>query len=91
MFDNQQKIFTNVLTNGLITIQEEYGVAVVAIKLISGVGFYQGTKSLGGAIPSTPIPLAVEKPVTISADSTKYIDGLIIDCQAGGVIEIIAR
>lgn len=89
-FDKKQQIFTTVLTNGILTIEESFGVTVVAIKLTAGAGFYKGTKKLGD-VDSTQIDLVVDKPVTISSEQTKYIDGLIIDCQGGGVIEIIAR
>ena len=89
-FDKRQQIFTTVLTNDVLLIQEEYGVSAVAIKLVCGKGFYIGNKSLG-LIVSTQIDLVVGQSVTISTEQTKYVDMLSIDCQAGGVIEVIAR
>lgn len=89
MFDKAQKIFTTTLTNSQLLIKQEYGVTVVAIKLISGAGTYQGTKQLG-TIVSTPTSLVIDKAVVVSSEQSKYIDEFIIDCPAG-VIEVIAR
>lgn len=84
-----QKIFTYVLVGGTLTILEEYGLTAVSLLLIGGGGSYVGSKSLG-AINSTPIPLSVNTPVTITAEDSKFIDGLVINGTAGN-IQIIGR
>jgi hypothetical protein len=88
-FDKKQPIFTYVLSAGTLTINEEFGITAVALKLTAGAGTYSGTKPLG-AISSAPIPLVVGEPITISSEQSKYISEFIIDATAG-TIEIIAR
>lgn len=90
MFEKSQEIFTFTLTNNVLTISEDDGVTAIAIKLLSGVGTYKGTKMVNG-LDSTPTALvAGGDSVTVSAEQTKYIRSLVIDCSAG-VAEIIAR
>lgn len=88
-FEKKQKLFTYVLSGTTLTITEEDGITAIALKLTSGAGTYEGTKQLK-SVASAPISLAVNEPVTISSEQTKYIDELIIDATAGN-IEIIAR
>lgn len=88
-FAGKQGIFTYTLTGATLNINETFGVTVVALKLTAGVGSYKGTKFLG-ALASTPIPLVVNEGTTISSDSSRFIDELIIDATAG-TIEVIAR
>ena len=94
MIGKEQDIFTTVVVAGTLTITQDMGITVVAMKLMSGSGSYSGNKRLsdgvGTDVPSTPIPLAVGDPVTISSEQTKYIDNLIIDGSAGQ-IQVIAR
>ena len=87
-FFPKDKIFTHVLTNSSVTFNADDGIKSVALKLVSGAGFFQGTKAVG-TLSSAPIPLAVNDPVTISDDNV--ISNLIVDCTGGGVIYIIAR
>jgi hypothetical protein len=89
-FDKKQQLFTYVLSGGTLTINEEYGITALALRLTAGAGSYEGTKKLGGLISSTPIPLVANEPVTVSSEQSKYISELIIDAT-GGTIEIIAR
>lgn len=86
---DKQKIFTYVLSGSILNISETFGVTVVALKLTAGSGSYTGTKFLG-SLSSAPIPLTINEGTTISADSSKYIDELIIDATSG-TIEVIAR
>jgi hypothetical protein len=85
-----QQIWTKVLTNNSITFNPEMGVTSVSIVLISGAGFFQGSLFVPDYV-STAVPLVVGSPVTISSDSGLPLDGLIIDCSSGGVINLIAR
>lgn len=88
-FAGKQAIFTRTLTNETLTINENFGITVVAMKLLSGVATYKGTKSLG-AFTSQPTNLTTNEGVTVSSDSSRYIDEFIIDASAG-VVEVIAR
>ena len=88
-FDKKQPLFTYVLSGATLTINEEYGITAVALKLTAGAGTYSGTKRLGST-SSTPIPLVISEPVTVSSEQSKYISEFIIDAT-GGTIEIIAR
>ncbi len=81
-----EKIWTQVLTDGTIVIDESFGVQDVSMKLISGTGSFSGTLKLG-SFDSVPIPLDVNDPVTITAEFG--ISMLTIDCSGGGVIYII--
>ncbi len=86
---NKQNIFTSILDNSTLLIKEEYGVTAVALKLTAGTASYIGSKRLG-AVASVAIPLEVDKPVTVSAETGRFIDDFLIDAT-GGVLEIIAR
>ncbi len=81
-----EKIWTQVLTDDTIVIDESFGIQEVAMKLISGAGTFEGTLKLG-TYPSEPIPLVINDPVTITAELG--ISQLTIDCSGGGVIYII--
>lgn len=81
-------IFTYVLTNASITLQADWGVRAIAMKLSAGAGSFIGSAKLG-TTSSTAISLVVDEPITIADDN--YIDGLTIDCSGGGTIELIAR
>lgn len=84
-----QKIFTNVLSASTLTIMESDGLTAVSLQLTAGAGSYSGTRTVSG-VASTPIPLALNTPVTITSEQTKFIDDLLIDGSAG-TIEIIGR
>ena len=88
-FAGKQAIFTRTLVNETLTINENFGVTVVAMKLLSGTATYTGTKSLGGFV-SQPINLNINEGVTVSSDSSRFIDEFIIDASAG-TVEVIAR
>ena len=88
-FRNQQ-IYTTVLTNSAFTFTADMSVQTISINLVSGVGQFSGSLSIG-ALSSSPIALTVNQPVVISSDSGYPLDGITIDCIAGGVINIMAR
>lgn len=88
-FNKSQEIFTYVLNGSTLTITQDYGLTAVALLLKSGSGAYSGSRTIGG-IASTPIPLGINIPLTITSEQSKYIDELLID-GSGGVIEIIGR
>lgn len=92
-FEKKQSIFTYELTGGTLTINEEDGITAVALLLTNGAGSYQGNgKLVSGAsvVNSIANTLAIDFPVTITSEQTKYIDELTIDATAG-TIQIIAR
>ncbi len=82
------KYFTDTLTDDTFTIDRTMGITTLAMKLVSGSGTYQGTKTIGTRA-STALSLVVDEPVTISGNEA--ISELIIDCSGGGVIELIGR
>ena len=88
-FRNQQ-IYTTVLTNDVFTFTEAMSIQTISLNLASGVGQFSGSLNIG-ALSSAPIQLEVNQPVTISSDSGYPLDGITIDCTAGGVIKIMAR
>ncbi len=81
-----EKIWTQVLTDGIILIDESFGLQDVAMKLISGVGSFSGTLRVG-TYASMPIPLEINDSVTITAELG--ISQLTIDCSGGGVIYLV--
>jgi hypothetical protein len=88
-FRNQQ-IYTSVLTNATFTFTADMSIQTISLNLASGVGQFNGSLSIG-ALLSSPISLNVNQPVVISSDSGYPLDGITIDCVAGGVINIMAR
>ena len=87
----KEKIHTQVLTNEAFTIVSDMGINIVSIVLIAGAGEFVGSLNIG-AITSEPIPLSEGAPVTIdSRSATATLDGITIDCTAGGTIHLIAR
>lgn len=88
-FRNQQ-IYTTVLTNSSFTFTADMSIQTISMNLASGVGQFSGSLTIG-ALSSSPITLTVNQPVTLSSDSGYPLDGITIDCTAGGVINIIAR
>ena len=88
-FRNQQ-IYTTVLTNASFTFTADMGIQTISMNLASGVGQFSGSLSIG-VLNSSPILLTVNQPVTISSDTGYPLDGITIDCTAGGVINVMAR
>lgn len=86
-----QKIYTSVLTNSSFTFTQDMGILGISMQLVSGVGTFTGTLTIGTNV-SSPIDLvAGGTPVTITSDSGNPLDGITIDCSGGGVINILAR
>jgi hypothetical protein len=85
-----QQIYTTVLSTSTFTIIPEMSIQSISISLVSGVGQFTGSLPLG-ALVSSPIPLIVNQPVTISSDSGLPLEGIVVDCTGGGVINLIAR
>jgi hypothetical protein len=88
-FRNQQ-IYTTVLTNSAFTFTADMSIQTISLNLASGIGEFSGSLSIG-SLMSSPIQLTVNQPVTISSDSGYPLDGITIDCTAGGVISVMAR
>lgn len=85
-----EKIHTQTLTNSTLLIEQPMGVRAVSLILVSGLGTFVGTLQIG-AYPSTPIDLQIGVPIKISSDNATPLDGIMIDCSSGGVIEIMAK
>lgn len=79
--------FTYVLNGQSLTIDASYNLKNISMELISGSGSFVGETNAGGN-PSGSIPLYVNKPVTLTTNSTNTISGLIIDATSG-VVNIV--
>lgn len=85
-----QKIFTTVLNNESFTFTADMGITSISIVLVSGEGVFGGSLPVPG-LNLSPIPLIVGGPVTISSDANLPLEGVFVDCKAGGVINLIGR
>lgn len=85
-----EKIHTQVLTNASLTIVQGWGIRTVSLLLVSGVGEFSGTLQMG-PYSSMPIALQIGVPIKINSESAYPLDGVLIDCSAGGVIDIMGR
>jgi len=86
-----QQFYTSVLSTSAFTFTADMGILSVSFVLTAGAGSFYGTLVIDGTYFPTPVPLTVGQAVTISSDTGQPIDGLTIDCLAGGDINIIAR
>ena len=80
--------WTYVLNGASITIGLPNNLKSISIELISGTGSFVGDV-LSNGIASAPVPLYVNKPVTLTSGSINNISGLTID-GTDGVINIVA-
>lgn len=78
--------FTYVLNNDTLTIDETYGLKNLSMELISGGGSFVGETNVAG-VASISIPLYVNKPVTLTTNSTNTISGLSI--TTSGIVNIV--
>jgi hypothetical protein len=79
--------FTYVLNNDTLIIDETYSLKNLSMELISGGGSFVGETNAGG-VASISIPLYVNKPVTLTTNSTNTISGLTI--TTSGIVNIVA-
>ena len=94
----QVQIWTNEIVNDTLTFNSisgnELNIVVLSINLKSGVGTFAGFKALLplGLPYATPnyINLTVGQPITITSNFNFPLAGCVIDCSAGGVIQVIA-
>ena len=94
----QLQIWTNEITNATITFNtppnNTENIVELSINLKSGVGRFAGFKALNSlGIPyATPnyINLTVGQPVTLTSNFNFPLGGLVVDCSAGGVIQLVA-
>lgn len=87
---NATKIFSKQITNGTFTITADMGFVVASFVLVSGLGTFTGARRIGGVL-SDPIDMTVGQPITVGVNGSELLDEVEIDCQAGGVIRILAR
>jgi hypothetical protein len=80
--------WTYVLNGSSLLIDASFSFKNLSMELVSGTGSFQGDLISSG-IPAAPIPLIVQKPVTVTTASTNIIQYLLIDAT-GGVINIMA-
>jgi hypothetical protein len=94
----QLQVWTNEITNDTITFNpppnNTENIVELSINLKSGVGRFAGFKALNSlGIPyATPnyINLTVGQPVTLTSNFNFPLGGLVVDCSAGGVIQLVA-
>ena len=79
--------WTYVLNGSSILIDESYNLKNISIELVSGTGNFSGETTSGG-VPSTIVPLYVNKPVTLTSGGINNISGITID-GTSGVVNIV--
>ena len=79
--------WTYVINGEAITIDVPNNLKTISFELVSGSGSFTG-QTTSGELASTPIPLYVNKPVTLSSGSINNIAGITID-GSSGVINIV--
>ena len=78
--------FTYTLNGTSIVIDGSYNLKNISLELISGTGSFIGETNAGG-LASESVPLYINKPVTLSTNSTNTISGLTI--TTSGVVNIV--
>ncbi len=99
MSSNNDKIWTYTLTDGngdsntgIVTIQPEYGMRMVAIQGTSVAETTVAGTYTAGVLASLPLTLSsVKASITICATPGSVIEGLVITCAAGATADIIAN
>lgn len=96
----QLQVWTNEITNDTITFNSLSGpanaenIVELSINLKSGVGRFSGFQALNSlGIPyatSNYINLTVGQPVTLTSNFNFPLGGVVVDCSAGGVIQLVA-
>ena len=87
--DLNTDVWTLLIEDDTLTIDESYEFNNLSILLISGEGTFQGTKTVK-EIDSVPVPMVVGLPINLtSKESNRFVKGGIIDCTAGGVIKVM--
>ena len=89
----QLQVWTNEITNDTITFNSLSGPANAEniVELSINLKSFQALNSLG--LPyATPnyINLTVGQPVTLTSNFNFPLGGLVVDCSAGGVIQLVA-
>lgn len=87
---NVGSVFTYELINSIMDIDETFNLTIVSVKLISGVGTISGKQSVP-VFGTGSLNLVVGEPVTISTKTNSILTGININCEAGGVIQIVAE
>ncbi len=78
----EHKLWTKILTNESLVVDDSLGLSQISIILISGAGTFTGTLK-AGTFNSESLPLIVQNPVT------SPIAPMVIDCSGGGVIHVL--
>jgi hypothetical protein len=83
-----KQIWTQYVTNGSLTITQDFGLVDVSFALLSGAGTFQGMAVANG-LASEPINLVIGQSISVGSGSNIFIDGLILTTT--GTIQIIGR
>lgn len=83
-----KRIWTQTLSGGSVTINEEYGLTEISIILLSGTGTVIGT-GYAGTLGSTSITLPVGVGLNLGSGSNAIIDGLTISTT--GIVALVGR
>lgn len=94
----QVQVWTHEITNDTLTFNtintNDLNIVELSINLKSGVGRFAGFKALNplGSTYATPdyINLKVGQPITLTSNFNFPLGGVVVDCQSGGVIQVIA-
>ena len=83
------RIWTKVLSNSILSVQENLSLTQLSLLLTSGSATISGDLEVG-SMPSEPITLQTGVPITISSTSNYPLDGITIDASSG-TVEIIGN
>lgn len=82
-----QPVWTYELSAGAINIDETFGLTIISMTLVSGIGSVTGGLSLQNGVASTPINLTIGQPLTIPSKNGVVLDQIVISTT--GIISII--
>lgn len=82
--------WTNKITDNIWYVAMDYGFSEITFTLLSGAATLNGNVSAAGE-NSSPIDLTENTSITIKAKQGAPIDGIVLDCLSGGVVQINAK
>ena len=80
--------WTYQLINSTLLIDETFNLKNISIELVAGGGSFTGELT-AGVLASAPMPLYLNKPVTLTSGGYNNISGITIDAS-GGTVNIVA-
>lgn len=83
-------VWTNKITNNIWYVAMDYGFSEITFTLLSGAATLNGNVE-GAGESSSAIDLVANIGITIKAKQNAPIDGLVLNCLSGGVVQISAK